>query len=209
MSGADLYIAEKASPAVLMRLSLLANRQIDGPVALAEVGAAMLDELVGNCLARTNLEYQISLDELKASLAGVGFYLPVAEAIALSWQAAIGSVQTMAIDIPPGLNVMQSLRVIREHTAPHAPMLFAAEMQRQLAAHRLLENMQATMGKSSDEGLHALFQIQCDQSMQFCEQLLGSSTHTGNTATTSSTSSPSSPPNTNNSRARRRGEAAC
>ena len=186
-SGSGLYDAEEISPAALKRLSGLGRRQIDRLVALAEQvlaesGATMLDELVGSCLAKTNLEYQVSLDELKASLVGVGFYPPLAQAIALSWQAAIGSLQTMPIHMRPGLNVTHTMRVIHEHTVSHAPTLFAAEMQRQLAAHRLPENLQTTMGETNDEGLHALFQIQCDQLRQFCEQLLGSST--SNTAST-------------------------
>ena len=78
----------------------------------------------------------------------------------------------MPIHMPPGLNLQQTMRFIHAHTALHAPTLFAAEMQRQLAAHRLLENLQTTMGETNDEGLHALFQIQCDQLRQFCEQLL-------------------------------------
>lgn len=43
------------------------------------------------------------------------------------------------------LNVMQSMQVIHDHTASHAPKLFAAQMQRQLAAHSLLTLLQPTM----------------------------------------------------------------
>ena len=43
------------------------------------------------------------------------------------------------------LNVTQSMQVIHDHTASHAPKLFAAEMQRQLAAHSLLTPLQSTV----------------------------------------------------------------
>ena len=78
ISGAGLYEAEEISQAALKRLSGLASRQIDRLVALAEQvlgesGATMLSELVSSCLAKINLEYQVSLDELKARLVGAAF----------------------------------------------------------------------------------------------------------------------------------------
>ena len=129
-----LYEAQEISPAALKRLSGLASRQIDRLVAPVEQmltgsGATMLDELVGSCLAKINLEYQVSLEEFKASLVGVGFYPLLAQAIALSWQAATARLQTMPIHILPGLNLAQTMRRAER---PLCPIAWASCMKKSL-----------------------------------------------------------------------------
>lgn len=135
----------------------------------------MLSGLVADCLGKTNLAYEVNIDELKAGLAGAGFCPPLAQAIASSWQSAIGKLCAMPLAMPAGLNVMQSQRVIHDHTSTHAPMLFAVEIQRQLASRELIGQLQALTADAADAPLHALhmlFQVQCDQLRQYCTQLL-------------------------------------
>ncbi|MDB5757491.1 MAG: hypothetical protein JWM30_780 [Burkholderia sp.] len=180
----DLYQGDKISPAALLRLTGLAVRQSAELVAmagrlLAELGGNMLSGLVAKCLDKTNLEYKVNIEELKASLVDAGFCPPLAQAIALSWQSAIGRLCAMPLVIPAGLNVTQILRDIHDHTSTHAPALFAAEMQWQLTSRTLLEQLQAMTADADDaalQALHVLFQVQCDQLRQYCEQLLAQET---------------------------------
>lgn len=175
-----LYQGDKISSGAMLRLTGLAVRQSAELAAmaeglLAELGGAMLSGLVADCLGKTNLAYEVNIDELKAGLAGAGFCPPLAQAIASSWQSAIGKLCAMPLAMPAGLNVMQSQRVIHDHTSTHAPMLFAVEIQRQLASRELIGQLQALTADAADAPLHALhmlFQVQCDQLRQYCTQLL-------------------------------------
>ena len=48
------------------------------------------------------------------------------------------------------------------------------ELLRLLDSRNLLKQLDAMMSDINDEGMHAQFQIQCDQLRQYCEQLLAS-----------------------------------
>ena len=94
--------------------------------------------------------------------------------------------------IPDGLTMGQALHLLREQTALQAPGEFALALRSGLTSRSSLSALQESLGGENDEGMHALFQIQCDQLRQFCEQLLDPSTDTANTSNTSNTATSSS-----------------
>jgi hypothetical protein len=68
--------------------------------------------------------------------------------------------------------IKQLMATLQAHLAAHAPALFAQALLRHLASHATVRQLGAMQADSRDEAMHALFQIQCDQLRQFCEQLL-------------------------------------
>jgi ankyrin repeat protein len=180
-----LYKAAAISAAATGRLSGVALRQLETLAALegqaaAQLGAAMLEKVVPFCLAKIGLAYEVDSIALKSSLVDEGYCAPVAQAIALGWQAASPALQTRDMTVPAGLTMAQVMQFMRRQTELHAPAEFALAMQRQLAYRDNLSQLQAMLGDGNDEGLHVLFQIHCDQLRQYCEQSLEQeSAHTG------------------------------
>ena len=67
--------------------------------------------------------------------------------------------------------MQQITQCVFENTERKAPRLFAQAMQRELAAPTLLAVLRTWIGDTRPaEGLDLLFQIQCDQLRQYCEQ---------------------------------------
>ncbi|MDB5756785.1 MAG: hypothetical protein JWM30_74 [Burkholderia sp.] len=164
------------SAAALERLSAVATRQIDRTIAISEQvltssGGAMLDKLIQDCLAKTNFT-DVDTDALSASLVTEGWLAPLAQAIVRAWAAALASLAAEPLAIREGSTVKQVAQDLREHIETKAPRLFAQAMQRELGAQTLVTALRTWIGGArAAEGLHMLFQIQCDQFRQYCEQL--------------------------------------
>jgi hypothetical protein len=126
--------------------------------------------LIPHCLAAVTLNYRVDARALMDSLVSEGYCVPMAQAIALSWQAALAPVQEkIASTIPPaGLTINQLLQWVMEQTALHVPAPFARTLQGQLAGQVGLTQP----GQSNDEAPHALLQVQRNQLRRFCAQLL-------------------------------------
>lgn len=193
------YTASEISPAAVDRLSAKAAQELQtlasmAARAAAEIGTGMLDKLVPACLAWTGPGVQVAADTLRETLIEESFCAPLAQAIASAWCEAIATVAARILVIPVGLTMAQVMQLVQDQKASDAPREFALALRRQLASRDSLIMLQTMLGGTGDEGLHALFQVQCDQLLQFCEQLLDSPTNTATTANTSSTSSTSGLP---------------
>lgn len=172
------YRAAGISGAGLERLSVVATRQIDKMIAVSEqvltsMGSAMLDKLVQDCLARTNPSHEVEIAALNASLVSAGWLPPLAQAIALSWKSAMVALESepVPIPIPVGSTMKQITQLLCESIERKAPPVFAQEMQRELRAQTVVAALRTWIGNAkSVEGLDLLFQIQCDQLRQYCEQ---------------------------------------
>jgi ankyrin repeat protein len=179
------YKAAGIAASAIARLSGVAMQQLAALAVMAEQAAAvlggdMLDKLIPACLARTVLEYEVDSVAFTRSLADDGFCAPVAQAIALGWKAAIAALQVRKTAMAAGLTMAQVMQFMRKQTELQAPAEFALAMRCQLRSRDNLSQLQAMLGSGNDEGLHALFQVQCDQLLQYCEQLLEQeSAHTG------------------------------
>lgn len=173
----ERYRAAGISAAACERLAVAAAAQLEYLVSLAldaaaQVGAGMLDPLVDACLATTGLGCTVDAPALKERLVRDGYCALVAQAIALSWRDALASLSRKCIVVPDGLTMGQAAQFLREQSAAQAPALLALAMQPHLDARERLSTLQAMLGAGNDEGLHGLFQLQCDQLRQFCAQLL-------------------------------------
>jgi hypothetical protein len=164
------------SAAALERLSAVATRQIERTIAISEQvltssGGAMLDKLIQDCLAKTSFT-DVDTDALRASLVTEGWLAPLAQAIVRAWAAALASLAAEPLALRDGSTVKQVAHDLREHIETKAPRLFAQAMQRELGAQTLVAALRTWIGGArAAEGLHMLFQIQCDQFRQYCEQL--------------------------------------
>jgi hypothetical protein len=156
------------------------ERQIDGLVVVAEKAMAslasdMLGELIPACKARTGMLMAINLDVLRTSLIDAGYFAPLASAIAMSWQAAMATVQLTTVNMPASVSLIQGMQLINDEIALRMPAVFSAEMLKQLKSQELLSQFRSALSEadaSDNDVLHALFQAQCDQLRQYCEQLL-------------------------------------
>ena len=172
------YQAAGISAAGLARLSAVATRQIEKMIAVSEqvltsLGSVMLDKLVSDCLARTNPSHEVEMAALNASLVSAGWLPPLAQAMAMSWKAAMAALESEPVSIPAGSTMKQITQLLCDNIERKAPQIFAQAMQREQAAPMLLAVLRTWIGDAkSAEGLDLLFQIQCDQLRQYCEQIV-------------------------------------
>ena len=187
----------------IARLSAVATRQIDKLIALADAllttaGNDMAQELMPACLFRTGLENAVDTETLIAVLHKARWLKPVAQAIATSWEAALAALGAEPVSMPAGSTLKQMAHLLSEHVRREAPLRFAQMLQKELAAPTLLAVKRAWQERTwmertgwerrdreagskpvfkmlTHEGIELLFQIQCDQLRQYCEQLLASS----------------------------------
>ena len=173
----ELYKTAGISVAAIERLGGTACRQLDNLASLAlevaaQVGGEMLNGLFDACMATTGVEYRVDANALRARLIQEGYCAPLAEAIALGWKEAIAGLQDQRSAIPDGLTLGQVVQFVHRQIVARAPAVFALAMQRQLDTRERLTALSSMMDGSNDEGLHALFQLQCDQLRQYCAQVL-------------------------------------
>jgi hypothetical protein len=172
------YPAAGMSAAGLERLSAVATRQIEKMIALsgqvlASMGSAMLDKLVQDCLARTHPSHEVEIGALNASLVSAGWLPPLARAIALSWKSAMAALEPEPVSIPAGSTINQITQLLSGNIGRKAPPVFAQAMQRALRAQTMEAALRTWVGNAkSAEGLGLLFQVQCDQLRQYCEQIV-------------------------------------
>ena len=170
------YKESGISAAGVQRLSAVATRQIEKLIAVSEqllttMGSTMLDNLMPGCLARTSLARQVDMETLIAGLVSAGWLAPLAQAIVTSWKSALATLEAEPLAIAAGSTMQQITQCVFENTERKAPRLFAQAMQRELAAPTLLAALRTWIGDTRPaEGLELLFQIQCDQLRQYCEQ---------------------------------------
>jgi ankyrin repeat protein len=169
------YQAAGISDAAIERLAATACAQLDklcrlAAQVMAKACSAMQEKLIPRCLAAVTLNYRVDSLALMHSLVSDGYCVPVAQDIALSWQAALEVVQEKSTStiIPAGLTIKQLLHFVMGQTALHAPAPFARALQGQLAG----EVGMTQPGQSNNEAPHGLLQVQRNQLRRFCAQLL-------------------------------------
>ena len=171
------YTLAGFSAANVERLSAVAAQQIEKLIAVSEqmlttMGGDMLEKLLPDCLAATSLARQIDVEKLSANLLGAGWLKPLAQAIVTSWKAALATLESEPLAIPAGSTIRQITQSVFKNAERKAPQMFGQAMQRELAAPTLLAALRTWIGDAqSVEGLDLLFQIQCDQLRQYCEQI--------------------------------------
>jgi hypothetical protein len=175
----DRYRNAGISAAGVRRLGTIARMQLTdlgemAAKALAVIGDNMMNALVDSCTSGTSLDYQVDILALKERLIKQGFCMPVAQVIATSWQGAITQPRETTRPTMSGWLWMQLASYLRMRTVPYEPARFAHKLLRLLDSRDLLKQLAAIMGDINDEGLHAQFQIQCDQLRQYCKQVLAS-----------------------------------
>jgi hypothetical protein len=194
-NGAALrhYKAAGISAEGIARLSAVATRQIDKLIALSEAllttaGSDMLEELMPACLFRTGLENAVDTETLITELCKARWLKPVAQAIVTSWEAALAALGAEPVSLPAGLTLKQITQLLSEHVKREAPLRFVQMLQKELAAPTLLAAKRTWQERTwmerrgfgrgdepvfkmlTHEGIELLFQIQCDQLRQYCEQ---------------------------------------
>ena len=175
----DRYQRAGISAAGVKRLGRIARMQLSdlaelAAKALSVIGSNMVNALIDNCTSGTSLDYQVDIPALKQKLITQGFCAPVAQAIATSWQGAITKPRETTRLTTAGWLWLQLASYLRMRVVQYEPAGFAHELLRLLDSRDLLKQLGAMMGDINDEGMHAQFQIQCDQLRQYCRQLLAS-----------------------------------
>ena len=171
------YKVARISAAGVERLSALATRQIEKLIAVSEqllttMGSAMFENLVPDCLAGTSLARQVDAESLVANLVRAGWLTPLAQAIVTSWKSALTTLEAEPLAIAAGSTMQQITQCVFDNTERKAPQIFVQAMQRALAASALLAALRTWIGDAkSAEGLDLLFQVQCDQLRQYCQQI--------------------------------------
>lgn len=172
------YLHANLSAAGVARLSQLAIAQRDKLVALAEVATAqlasdMLDRLATDCIARTGvgLRVDVDADGLKTSMINAGFVAPLAQVLVNSWRGALEQLEATPLAMPQMLSMTEMMTFIHDRVATEGHKLFVREILRQLATRDLLEEWETMLGDTEAEGLYALFDDQCRQLRQYCEQM--------------------------------------
>ena len=136
----------------------------------------MLEKLIPDCLAATSLARQVDVENLSANLLSAGWNSPLAQAIVTSWKVALATLESEPLAIPAGSTMRQVTQRVFKNTERKSPPIFAQAMQRELAAPMLLAALRTWIGDAkSAEGLDLLFQVQCDQLRQYCEQIASAS----------------------------------
>ena len=168
------YKTSGISGAAAERLTVVANLQVRQVHAMAEqclisLGSAMLENLVQDCLAKTDLAYQVDRDALGASLVNAAFLQPVAQVIAAAWASALAVLGEAPALVPAGYTTRQLAQFMRDDVALKAPAPFGKALQRGLAQAGLLTAFRTLVGTRKEaDALDLMFQIQCDQLRQYC-----------------------------------------
>jgi hypothetical protein len=172
------YLQATLSAAGVTRLSQLAIAQRDKLVTLAEVATAqlasdMLDRLATDCIASSGVGLRVDLDAdaLKASMINAGFVPPLAQALVNSWRAALEQLTSTPLAMPQMLSMTEMMTFIHDRVTTEGPKLFVREILRQLDTQALITEWRTTLGDTPAEGLFALFDDQCRQLRQYCEQM--------------------------------------
>lgn len=174
-----IYTAAGISAAGTARLTAVANAQTESLIVLAEAvmatqGRSMLENLMSACLAKTNLTLQLNREDLSANLVDAGFMPPLAQCIATSWTSALATLDDEPGAMPAGCSRKEARQYLLNDIENRAPAPFATALQRELDSPALVAALRRFIADiKSAEGLHMLFQIQCDQLRQYCAQLPG------------------------------------
>ena len=172
------YRVAKISAAGLADLSAVATRQIEKLIAVSEqllttMGRAMLENLVPDCLGATSLARQVDAENLVANLVSAGWLPPLARVIVTCWKAALTVLESQPVSTSAESTMKQITQLLCDSIEHKAPPIFALAIQRELAAPALLAALRTWIGDAkSVEGVDLLFQIQCDQLRQYCEQIV-------------------------------------
>jgi ankyrin repeat protein len=172
------YLQASLSAAGVDRLSQLAIAQRDKLVTLAEVATAqlasdMLDRLATDCIASSGVGFRVDFDAdaLMTSMINTGFVAPLAKALVNSWHAALEQLTAIPLAMPQMLSMTEMMPFIHDRVATEGPKLFVREILRQLDTQALITEWRNTLGDTGAEGLFALFDDQCRQLRQYCEQM--------------------------------------
>lgn len=177
----DLQVYRQAgiSAAGLVRLSEAAHREFDRLNTLADqamtgLGARMFENLVPDCLALTNRSYGADALALENRQLDAGFLPPLAQAIARSWQRALAGIGEMTVTVAGPANHKQLAQALHDQAERTTPALFVTALGAELASRTLLEGLRQMIGEMKNaEILDVLFQIQCNQLRQYCQQMAG------------------------------------
>lgn len=94
--------------------------------------------------------------------------------IETSWSSTLATLDDEPGDMLAGCSRIEARQYLLDDIANRAPAPFAAALQRELDSPALVTALRDFIGDlKSAEGLHMLFQIQCDQLRQYCAQLGG------------------------------------
>lgn len=174
---ATIYTAAGLSQAGVERLAHVAQCQLDVlrdlsgrmMVALAE---PMFEQLMPACRQQTDPDAGVNVQALQNSLARAGFLPPLAHAVARSWEAALRELNARPLNVPPGATIGQVRKLLDDATAGGHVRHFAAILPVVLRQQELVAQFRLLMtGSPASAGvLDHLFQVQCDQLRQYCEQ---------------------------------------
>ena len=174
----EAYRSTGMRSASVERLVVVARRQIDGLVAMAEqalqtLHARMMRRLLQDCLAWTTASLEFDVDALAASLTAAGFFSSLAQGISVSWQHALVALESEPVVVPANLTMKQTVRYLHDHTARSAPHFFSRAIERELdrQPRHTAQGPRPGSGQAGHD-LDALFQIQCVQLRQYCRHLL-------------------------------------
>lgn len=172
-----LYREAGISKSAVERLGGVAASQLTGQAdmanrMLAGIGSELMSTLVDDCMASIGLNGTLDSEKLSAVMLDNGYCAPVAQAIATSWQDTVSILREKPVSAPAGATFDQLAALLQAVVDAHAPALFAETLARHLASHTILHELGSLQHDGIDEGLHAQFQIQCDQLKQLCAQLL-------------------------------------
>ena len=172
------YLQASLSAAGVTRLSQRAIAQRDKLLNLAEIATArlasdMLDRLATQCIASTGIGLRIDFDAdaLRTSMINAGFVPPLAQALVDSWRAALDQLTATPLAMPQMLSMTEMLTFIHARVTTEGPKLLVREILRQLDTQALIAEWRTTLGDTGAEGLFALFDDQCRQLRQYCEQM--------------------------------------
>ena len=173
-----VYQASGISSAAVASLTASAWLQLEvlrmlATQTMAQVGSQMLQAVIPRCLAEVALDYNVDTHALSAILASDGYCLPVAQAIALSWQAALAGVRQKTINtiIPAGMTMNKLMQFVREQTVLLGLPLFTRALQGALADQLRLAQVFPNSVQCSNDVQGALLRIQGDQLGRFFSPL--------------------------------------
>lgn len=173
------YKAAGISAAGVANLSTVATHQIDVFIGVAEsvlttLGNAMVNELVQACMAASASASRVDVEALCANLVDAGWLAPVARPIAMSWQSALAALKAVPAALPASSSITPASTSWRGRVEREAPRLFAQALSREFDSQSLVAALHKLIGDSkAAEPIDILFQAQCDQLRQFCEQTNG------------------------------------
>ena len=153
--------------------------QIEGLIGVSEnvlttLGNTMVNELVQACMAASASSDRVEIDALKARLVDAGWLAPVAQAIAVSWKSALAAQEAGPAALPASSSIKPASTSGRRRVEREAPRLFAQALLRELNSPSRIAALRTLIGgDKAAEPIDILFQAQCDQLRQFCEQTGG------------------------------------